>query len=117
MNVSVPRFKFDSGGPLDSALQDLGIHAAYTPAADFTGIADSASGEHLQITRVVQRTYVSVDENGTEAAAATGVVMTAQSAVAGPIADFKADHPFLFFVYDAAHGRILFAGRVAAPRS
>jgi serpin B len=122
VTVSLPRFKFESGGSLDAALQDLGMHAAFTPKADFSGIADPVGGQRLQITHVVQRTYVSVDENGTEAAAATGVVMTALSAVQAPNADFKADHPFLFFVYDSSHGaqpargRILFAGRVSAPR-
>jgi serpin B len=115
--VTLPRFKFEYGGPLDTALQDLGMRAAYGSSADFSGIADPANGERLQITRVVQRAFVSVDENGTEAAAATGVVMTALSASQAPVAEFKADHPFLFFVYDASHGRILFAGRVTSPRS
>ena len=122
VTVTLPRFKFESGGALDTPLQELGMRAAFTPNADFSGIADPVGGQRLQITPVVQRTYVSVDENGTEAAAATGVVMTALSAVQAPNADFKADHPFLFFVYDASRatqasrGRILFAGRVAAPR-
>jgi serpin B len=117
VTVSLPRFKFEFGGPLDPALQDLGMHAPFGSKADFGGIADPAAGERLQITHVVQRTYVSVDENGTEAAAATGVAMTALSASLAPLAEFKADHPFLFFVYDATRGRILFAGRVTAPRS
>jgi len=119
VTVTLPRFKFESGGALDTPLKELGMNAAFSGDADFSGIADPAGGKHLQITHVMQRAYVSVDENGTEAAAATGVVMTALSAVQAPNADFKADHPFLFFVYDASkgsHGRILFAGRVAAPR-
>jgi len=115
VTVSLPRFKFESGGPLDPALQELGMRAAFSSKADFSGIADPANGEPLQITRVVQRTFVAVDENGTEAAAATGVGMTAMSLFMGPTADFKADHPFVFFVYDASHGRILFAGRVTSP--
>ena len=73
VTVSLPRFKFESGGPLDPALQELGMRAAYSSKADFSGIAEPVNGERLQITRVVQRTYVSVDENGTEAAASTGV--------------------------------------------
>jgi serpin B len=119
VTVTLPRFKFESGGPLDAALQDLGMRAAFGSKADFSGIADPVGAQRLQITHVVQRTYVSVDENGTEAAAATGVGMSVTSAFMGPTADFKADHPFLFFVYyasQAPHGRILFAGRVAAPR-
>jgi len=134
VTVTMPRFKFESGGSLDPALQDLGMRAAFGSKADFSGIADPVGTQRLQITHVVQRTYVSVDENGTEAAAATGVGMTMMSAFMGPTADFKADHPFLFFVYDTSHasqasqasqashasqasrGRILFAGRVSAPR-
>ena len=131
VTVTLPRFKFESGGALDAPLQELGMRAAFTPDADFSGIADPVGGQRLQITHVVQRTYVSVDENGTEAAAATGVVMSVLAAVQAPNADFKADHPFLFFVYDGSHGshasqasqasppsrgRILFAGRVTAPR-
>jgi serpin B len=117
VNVSMPRFKFASGGPLDTALQDLGMKSAFTSKADFSGIADPVNGEKLQVSHVVQKTWVAVDENGTEAAAASGVGMSVTSAVMGPIADFKADHPFLFFVYDSKRGRILFAGRVSDPKS
>lgn len=114
--ISLPRFAFASGGPLDTALQDLGMRAAFSGKADFTGIADAAGGERLQISHVVQKTWVAVDENGTEAAAASGVGMSVTSALTGPIAEFKADHPFLFFVYDEKRGRILFAGRVTDPK-
>lgn len=117
VNVSMPRFKFASGGPLDTALQDLGMKLAFTAKADFSGIADPVNGEKLQVSHVVQKTWIAVDENGTEAAAASGVGMSVTSAIMGPIADFKADHPFLFFVYDSKRGRILFAGRVTDPKS
>jgi serpin B len=115
--VSLPRFKFASGGPLDTPLQDLGMHLAFTPKADLSGIAAPMAGEKLQISHVVQKTWVSVDENGTEAAAASAVGMSVTSAVMGPIVEFKADHPFLFFVYESKRGRILFAGRVSDPKS
>lgn len=118
--VSLPRFAFTWGGPLDTQLQDLGIRTAFSGKADFSGIADPASSERLQISRVVQKTWVSADEIGTEAAAASGGTMMITSANMGPIAEFKADHPFLFFVYDARPGRggrILFAGRVTNPKS
>jgi serpin B len=118
--VSLPRFAFKWGGPLDTQLQELGMRTAFSGKADFSGIADASSNERLQISRVVQKTWVSVDENGTEAAAASGGTMMVTSANMGPIAEFKADHPFLFFVYDARPGkggRILFAGRVTDPKS
>ena len=117
VNISLPRFAFTWGGPLDTPLQDLGMRTAFSAKADFTGIADPNSGERLQITHVVQKTWVSVDENGTEAAAASGVGMSVTSAVMGPIAEFKADRPFLFFVYDEKRGRILFAGRMTDPKT
>jgi serpin B len=115
--ISLPRFAFKWGGPLDTPLQELGMRAAFSGKADFTGIAEPAGGERLQISHVVQKTWVSVDENGTEAAAASGVGMSVTSAIMGPIAEFKADHPFVFFVYDEKRGRILFAGRVADPKT
>ncbi len=59
---------------------------------------------------------MSVDENGTEAAAAIGIARSVTGAISGPIADFKADPPFLFFVYDDKRGRMLFAGRMADPK-
>jgi serpin B len=114
--VSLPRFAFKWGGPLDAPLQELGMRAAFSGKADFTGIAEPTAGERLQISHVVQKTWVSVDENGTEAAAASGVGMSVTSAITGPIAELKADHPFLFFVYDEKRGRILFAGRVTEPK-
>jgi serpin B len=58
---------------------------------------------------------VKVDEKGTEAAAATAAVMARAAAALAPPAEFKADHPFLFFIRDNASGMILFMGRVADP--
>ena len=115
--ISLPRFAFKWGGPLDTPLQDLGMRTAFSGKADFSGIAEPIAGERLQLSHVVQRTWVSVDENGTEAAAASGAGMSVTSAIMGPIAEFKADHPFLFFVYDEKRGRILFAGRMADPKT
>jgi serpin B len=114
--VSLPRFAFTWGGPLEAALKELGITTAFGGKADFAGIAEPAGGERLQLSRVVQKTWVSVDEEGTEAAAASGITMSVTSAHTGPVAEFKADHPFLFFVYDAKRGAILFAGRVSDPK-
>ncbi len=113
--VSLPRFAFQWGGPMETPLQELGMRDAFSPKADFKGISQ-APGPKLQLSKVVQKTWVSVDEEGTEAAAASGTSMTVTSVQLGPIAEFKADHPFLFFVYDAKRGRILFAGRVVDPR-
>jgi serpin B len=115
--ITLPKFGFKWGVPLASPLQELGMKAAFSPKADFEGIADVPAGEHLQVSQVMHKTWVAVDELGTEAAASTGITMSTTSLPMGPIADFKADHPFLFFVYDARKGRILFAGRVTDPKS
>ena len=119
VNVTLPRFTFRSGGVMNTTLQDLGMKTAFTEKADFTGIADpqATGGERLYINQVFHQTYVAVDELGTEAAAATGATMRTTSMITGPVIDFKADHPFLFLIHDAKHGRVLFAGRVANPKT
>jgi serpin B len=114
--ITLPKFGFKWGSPLASPLQELGMKSAFSPKADLSGIADVPSGERLQVSQVMHKTWVAVDELGTEAAASTGLTMSTTSLPMGPIADFKADHPFLFFVYDAKKGRILFAGRVTDPK-
>jgi serpin B len=112
VSLSLPRFTFKSGAPMNTILQDLGVKTAFTDHADFSGISES---KDIALSQVVQQTFVSVDEQGTEAAAATGVVMRTTSLAMGPIVEVKLDRPFLFFVRDAKRGRILFVGRVADP--
>lgn len=112
VSLSLPRFAFRSGGSMNEALVELGMKTAFTDAADFSGIASG-----LALSQVVHQTWVSVDEQGTEAAAATGVVMRPTSLVLGPVVDLKFDRPFLFAVRDTKRRRILFIGRVADPSS
>ena len=116
VKVTMPKVAFKWGSSLAAPLADLGIKSAFSPQkADFTGIGD-AGGERLAISQVFQKTWIAIDEQGTEAAAASGTVMTTTSMQLGPVAEFKADHPFLFFVYDTKAGRVLFAGRVSEPK-
>ena len=110
VNVTMPKVAFKWGAALSGPLGELGIKTAFTPKADFSGIGDG-----LAISQVFQKTWISIDEQGTEAAAASGMVMSTTSMQLGPVAEFKADHPFLFFVYDTKASRILFAGRVSDP--
>lgn len=119
VNVTLPRFTFRSGGPMSGPLEDLGMKIAFTDKADFSGIVERRDGqaEPLSISQVFHQTWVAVDELGTEAAAATGIVMRTTSVEVGPVAEFRADHPFLFFVYDTKRGRILFAGRLLDPKA
>jgi serpin B len=121
VTVSLPRFEINPAGALALAplLAGLGMPLAFDEGkADFTGIANPAdAADRLHISKVFHKAFVKVDEKGTEAAAATAVVMTPRSAVrpVQPPKEFKADHPFLFFLRDVRSGLILFMGRVGDP--
>ena len=90
------------------------MNRAFSRQADFTGIS---SVENLFISAVVHKAYVDVNEEGTEAAAATGVVMSRAMAVRrpDPVPVFRADHPFLFLIRDVKAGSVLFMGRLIDP--
>lgn len=120
VRVWLPRFEIDPPQPLALApvLAALGMPTAFDRRrADFTGIADPPNpDDRLFISQVFHKAYVKVNEQGTEAAAATAVVMArAGSAPSAPPPEFRADHPFLFFIRDNRTGVILFAGRVVDP--
>ena len=106
---------------LKSALVALGMPIAFDPErVDLTGISFHARPEErLVIAEVFHKTFVAVDEHGTEAAAAPAVVMVrggASPTSGTPPKTFIADHPFLFYVRDTATGVLLFFGRVSDPR-
>lgn len=114
VDIMLPRFRTSSSFDLASQLSAMGMARAFKfPDADFSGI----DGTHeLFIGAVVHQAFVDVDEHGTEAAAATAVMMRAGAAMqsAKPV-EFRADHPFLFFIRDTQSGALLFAGRLADP--
>jgi serpin B len=115
--VSLPRFNITQQFELSSTLAKLGMKAAFDAGtADFSGITGDKS---LAISAAIHKAYIDVDENGTEAAAATAVVMgaTAIPPVRNPPPPiiFTADHPFLFLIQENASGAILFMGRVTDP--
>ncbi len=109
----LPKFKLETSFELKPTLQALGMKLPFS-GADFSGIN---SQEELEISTVIHKAYVDVNEQGTEAAAATGVVVTRAMAVRRPepIPVFRADHPFLFLIRDTRSGAILFLGRVEDP--
>ena len=120
--VSFPKVKITWGGSVKPELQKLGMRTAFVErAADFTGIADIAArdaGKNLFVSDVVHKAFVAIDEEGTEAAAATGVVMaTAATSFELPPVRFDADHPFVFVIRDVKRGRVLFMGRVNNPKA
>lgn len=112
VSVFLPRFKLTSYFGLKRTLDALGMTLPFTLKADFSGMDGR---KHLFISAVVHKATVEVDEHGTEAAAATGVVVTLK-AIAPPPAIFRADHPFLFLIRDAHTGAVLFLGRMASPK-
>lgn len=113
VDVALPRFKMTAELELSATLSALGMPLAFDEKkADFSGITRA---EPLYISQVRHKAFVEVNEEGTEAAAATGVVMTTRSAPAPPQV-FRADHPFVFLIRDVATGTVLFMGRVTDPR-
>jgi serpin B len=114
VHVYLPRFKTEKSFTLNQPLKALGMKAAFS-GADFSGM--HTGGEQLDITAVIHKAFVDVNEEGTEAAAATGVVVGLTSAAPPPKPKyFKADHPFLFLIRDHKTGSMLFLGRVENPR-
>lgn len=117
VEVGIPRFRLEPPTTtLSRTLTAMGMPLAFDPRADFTGIATLPGG--LYISEVFHKAFIEVNEEGTEAAAATAVVMVTRG-MAGPEPErprFYADHPFLFALVDQRTGSILFLGRVADPR-
>jgi serpin B len=120
VGAQIPKFEIAPAASLQLGedLREMGMKDAFDrKKADFTGIANPPSpDDKLYIGKVFHKAFVKVDEKGTEAAAATAVLMpkAGSAAPAEPI-PFKADHPFLFFIRDNASGLVLFMGRVADP--
>ena len=110
VSLALPRFTVRSAMDLTETLKAAGMPTAFTDAADFSGITDDAD---LFIASVQHKTFVQVDEKGTEAAAATGVDAKAVSATVPH--EVIVDRPFLFTITDTATGAPLFLGRVADP--
>jgi serpin B len=119
--VYLPTFKIDppTSLALSEILIELGMPEAFNrDDANFTGISDPKDPrERLYVGEVFHKAFVKVDEKGTEAAAATAVVMKAAGCAAPPPPpfEFRADHPFLFFIRDRETGLVVFQGRVADP--
>lgn len=112
--VSVPKFKMTSQFGLASVLKSMGMTDVFTSSADLSGINGK---RNLFISAVIHKAYVDVNEEGTEAAAATAVAVRLLSAAPDRMPVFRADHPFLFLIRDNNSGCILFIGRVMNPNA
>jgi serpin B len=114
VDVFLPKFKMTSKFLLAGTLAALGMSDAFTGQADFSGMDGR---KDLLISDVIHKAFVEVNEEGTEAAAATAVVMFGGAAPSNPqpIPVFRVDHPFLFLIRDNRNGSVLFLGRVMDP--
>jgi serpin B len=113
VKVYFPKFTFESGYSLKAKITAMGMPTAFTPSADFSGMDGT---RNLFISDAFHKAFVEVNEEGTEAAAATAVVMTQSCYIPmEPVPVFRADHPFIFLIQDDETGNILFMGRVVDP--
>ncbi len=114
VDIFIPKFKFNSKYYLSSILKERGMKKSFTPEADFSGITGK---KDLMVSEVIHQGFIQVDEEGTEAAAATGVVMRVTSVLPERIPQFKADHTFYFFIEHKETETILFSGKVEEPKN
>ncbi len=115
VQATIPKFKMESRLKLGSSLKKLGITDAFDNGkADFEGIRKVTKDKNLSISEVIHQAVCEVNEEGTEAAAATAVTMFGGSAPAQPTI-FKVDRPFLFLIRHLKSGAILFMGRYSKP--
>jgi serpin B len=114
VQIDLPKFKYEFKSLLNGPLTELGLDEAFTPEADFSRITPDTD---IWISRVIHQTFIDVQEEGTEAAAATIVEMVERSSAGGagsPI-PFKADRPFLYLIKENSTGAIVFMGKVGKP--
>jgi len=115
VKVTLPRFTFASQFTLTDTLKEMGMSEAFSMGADFSGMSKTKAKD-LFITDVVHKAFVALDEEGTEAAAATAVMVGLKSALRPTVPKiFKADHPFIFLIRHRETESILFMGRVMDP--
>lgn len=113
VELAMPKFRAESGFSLRDALARMGMQEAFGASADFSGIDGRRD---LFVSEVVHKAFVDVSEEGTEAAAATGVTVKPLAMRASPRTVFRADHPFAFLIRDARSGVVLFEGRLLKPK-
>jgi serine protease inhibitor len=112
VNLFLPKFKLSSEFQLDKTLAKMGMPDAFSRAADFSGMDGT---RQLLISAVVHKAFVDVTEEGTEAAAATGVAMRPMAIRREKPVEFRADHPFIFLIRDTHSRSVLFLGRLTEP--
>jgi serpin B len=115
VSVYLPRFTMTAEFNLNAAMRKLGMTDAFDGSrADFSGMDGLIN--NLFISEIIHKAFVEVNEEGTEAAAATAIIMRTTAMIEEPpVPEFRADRPFLFFIKDRVTGSILFIGRYVKP--
>ena len=113
VEINIPRFRLENGFNLNEMLKNLGMNQAFIPdQADFSGMEP---GREIYIDQVFHKAFIDVNEAGTEAAAATAVLMAGKGFNPDEPQKITFDHPFLFFIQEKESGTILFIGQVTTP--
>jgi serpin B len=110
VDLRMPKFEVESAVSLTRTLQNMGMRSAFAPDADFSAMSDTP----LAITDVLHKAMIKLDENGTEAAAATAVVAGATFAPPVPL-ELTIDRPFIYLIRDIETKTVIFAGRIVDP--
>ncbi len=111
LTVSLPKFKFTAKYQMKQDLEQMGVREAFTDFANFSKMDEA---NFVKIGEIYHKAFIEVNEEGTEAAAATGVVMVEKTAIEMPQI-FNANHPFAFYIQDNKTGEILFLGKMLDP--
>ncbi|KFQ70513.1 Heterochromatin-associated protein MENT [Phaethon lepturus] len=112
VDLYLPKFTMEERYDLSDNLKSMGMHSAFSSNADFSGMAEN---NNVLISKVFHKSFVAVDEKGTEAAAVTAVTVELTSVAVGHVLKFKVDHPFHFFIRHNKSKSILFFGRFCSP--
>ncbi len=113
VRVSLPRFKMEETYDMESLLISMGMEDVFDELK--VNLSGMSPNNDLVVSKVVHKAFVEVNEKGTEAAAATGVVMNIETCCGRRLPVFNADHPFLFFIRHNPTKSILFYGRFCSP--
>ena len=112
----IPRFKISFGFEVSNVLKELGVVLPFS-VGGLTEMVDSPVGQNLCVSNIFHKSFIEVNEEGTEAAAATSATIRLRSAMLPTKIDFVADHPFLFLIREDLTGTVLFIGQVLDPRA
>lgn len=110
--LSIPEFRIEQRFDLSNGLKAIGLSLPFTPQADFSGMTEKS---HLFLNKALHKTFIKVDERGSEGAASPLSFNQKSAGEAEAPYEFKADHPFLFLIWDRKTNSILLMGRLAIP--